>query len=165
MSPFARDDWAKGEVPQGRYAGGGRSPIVWVRLCAGCAGFAPFTDGDYSGQLSGVCCGCGRRSRELHRAARARRTARRWWATPPPLVLSKILRVARTELPVPERREQCYSCGRDGVRGFKVYDADPDGRHPRMALCTGRKACARRAYYLTPPHVRAAQERALEAMA
>lgn len=62
-----RPDWPQGEVPEGRYAGGARSPIVWVLLCAGCAGFAPFTSEDYDGYLSGHCGGCGRWSRELHR--------------------------------------------------------------------------------------------------
>lgn len=61
------DDYPRGEVPPGRYADGGRSPIVWVALCAGCAGFAPFTPEDYEGALSGGCQGCGIRTRELHR--------------------------------------------------------------------------------------------------
>lgn len=61
------DDYKRGEVPPGRYAAGGRSPIVAVFLCAGCAGFAPFTDEDYEGFLSGQCNGCGQSSRELHR--------------------------------------------------------------------------------------------------
>jgi hypothetical protein len=64
---YIHDDYAKGEVPVGRYAQEQRSPIVWVRLCAGCAGFAPFTSLDYRGQLSGRCQGCGTNSRELHR--------------------------------------------------------------------------------------------------
>lgn len=39
-------------VPPGTYAKGGRSPIVWTFLCAGCAGFAPFTAEDYRGALT-----------------------------------------------------------------------------------------------------------------
>jgi hypothetical protein len=54
-------------VPPGRYAQEQRAPIVWVLLCAGCAGFAPFTTEDYNGFLSGRCHGCGISSRELHR--------------------------------------------------------------------------------------------------
>lgn len=69
MSLYVADDYPKGAVPRGRYAGGGRAPIVWVRLCAACAGFAPFTHEDYAGALSGVCHGCGGHSRELHRFA------------------------------------------------------------------------------------------------
>jgi hypothetical protein len=60
-------DFKRGVVPTGRYAQGGRSPIVWVFLCAGCAGFPPFTDEDYRGYLSGQCSGCGTTTRELHR--------------------------------------------------------------------------------------------------
>jgi len=60
-------DFEPGVVPPGSYAQGGRSPIVWVFLCAGCAGFAPFSDVDYRGFLSGFCAGCGAYSRELHR--------------------------------------------------------------------------------------------------
>lgn len=61
------DDYAHGEVPSGTYAQGKRAPIVWVLLCAGCAGFAPMTTPDYEGFLTGQCQGCHRRSRELHR--------------------------------------------------------------------------------------------------
>lgn len=60
-------DFTRGVIPPGRYAQGGRSPIVWVPLCAGCAGFAPSTPEDYRGQLSGQCAGCGVHTRELHR--------------------------------------------------------------------------------------------------
>lgn len=60
-------DFECGVTPRGPYAQGGRSPIAWVLLCAGCAGFAPQTPGDYSGFLSGQCAGCGGRTRELHR--------------------------------------------------------------------------------------------------
>jgi hypothetical protein len=61
------NDYAYGVVPPGRYAQGQRSPIVWVLLCASCAGFAPTTTEDYHGFLSGRCEGCGTKSRELHR--------------------------------------------------------------------------------------------------
>lgn len=60
-------DFERGVVPPGRYTQGGRSPIVWVYLCAGCAGFSPFTDKDYRGHLSGHCGGCGATTREQHR--------------------------------------------------------------------------------------------------
>jgi hypothetical protein len=60
-------DFERGVVPAGRYAQCGRSPIVWVFLCAACAGFAPFTAEDYWGALSGQCHGCGLHTRELHR--------------------------------------------------------------------------------------------------
>lgn len=55
--------------PPGRYAHGARSPIVWVRLCAACAGFAPLTEEDYNGALTGQCAGCRELSRETHRFA------------------------------------------------------------------------------------------------
>ncbi len=57
----------RGVVPPGNYAKGGRSPIVYALLCAPCAGYAPMTDPDYLGALSGRCQGCGADSRELHR--------------------------------------------------------------------------------------------------
>lgn len=57
----------RGVVPPGTYANGGRSPIVYVRLCPPCAGYAPMTDEDYRGALSGQCQGCGAYTRELHR--------------------------------------------------------------------------------------------------
>lgn len=60
-------DLPRGTVPPGTYAGGGRSPVVYVLLCAPCAGYAPLTDEDYSGFLCGHCQGCGSWSREVHR--------------------------------------------------------------------------------------------------
>ncbi len=57
----------RGVVPPGTCAKGGRSPVVYVFLCAPCAGYAPVTGPDYSGFLSGRCQGCGAGSRELHR--------------------------------------------------------------------------------------------------
>ena len=57
----------RGVVPPGTYAGGARSPIVYVHLCPPCAGYAPITPEDYDGYLSGRCQGCGANSRELHR--------------------------------------------------------------------------------------------------
>lgn len=57
----------RGIVPPGTYAGGRRSPIVWVLLCPPCAGYAPTTDAGYDGPLSGRCRGCGCHCRELHR--------------------------------------------------------------------------------------------------
>lgn len=56
-----------GIVPRGRYAKGARSPIVYVLLCPPCAGYAPITDEDYEGALSGRCQGCGTDTRERHR--------------------------------------------------------------------------------------------------
>lgn len=67
QSHESHDDYERGVVPPGRYAQEQRAPIVWVLLCAGCAGFAPFTDSDYRGFLSGRCPNCGIDSRELHR--------------------------------------------------------------------------------------------------
>lgn len=61
------EDYPRGVVPPGRYVRGERAPIVWVLLCAGCAGFAPTTAEDYRGFLSGRCAGCRIDSRELHR--------------------------------------------------------------------------------------------------
>jgi hypothetical protein len=60
-------DLPRGVVPRGTYAKGGRSPIVYVMLCAPCAGYAPLTGEDYSGFLCGHCQGCGTWSREVHR--------------------------------------------------------------------------------------------------
>jgi hypothetical protein len=56
-----------GVVPPGRYAKGGRSPIVYAWLCPSCAGYAPTTDEDHWGALAGRCQGCGAASREVHR--------------------------------------------------------------------------------------------------
>lgn len=63
----SRDSMPKGVVPRGRYAQGGRSPIVYVFLCPPCAGYAPISAPGYEGFLSGRCQGCGGYSRELHR--------------------------------------------------------------------------------------------------
>lgn len=60
-------DYPRGVVPPGTYAKGGRSPIVYALLCAPCAGYAPVTDEDYTGALTGHCQGCGAWSREVHR--------------------------------------------------------------------------------------------------
>lgn len=60
-------DYPRGVVPPGTYAGGARSPIVNVLLCAPCAGYAPITDPDYRGFMSGCCFGCGAWARELHK--------------------------------------------------------------------------------------------------
>lgn len=64
---MTRGDFERGVVPVGRYAQGGRSPIVWTYLCAACAGYAPLTDQDYSGNLTRTCNGCGVNTREVHR--------------------------------------------------------------------------------------------------
>lgn len=63
------DTLPRGIVPPGAYAGGARSPIVMVLLCPPCAGYAPMTDPDYRGFLSGRCRGCGSECREVHRFA------------------------------------------------------------------------------------------------
>lgn len=56
------------QVPPGRYAQGGRSPIVWVLLCPPCAGYAAsritFTQAD---PPYGQCQGCGGHVTQLHR--------------------------------------------------------------------------------------------------
>lgn len=68
----------QGVVPEGRYNQGGRSPIVWVWLCARCAGFAPTRDpepiaraGERDRGTSAVrrsqCQGCKNIGLELHR--------------------------------------------------------------------------------------------------
>lgn len=54
-------------VPPGTYAGQSRSPVAWVFLCPPCGGYAPLTEEDYSGALTGRCGGCGSPCRELHR--------------------------------------------------------------------------------------------------
>lgn len=64
---MAETDFKRGVVPSGTYAKGTRSPIVYVRLCTPCAGYAPTTDPGYSGALPGRCQGCGGNSRELHK--------------------------------------------------------------------------------------------------
>jgi hypothetical protein len=64
---MAETDLPRGTVPRGTYAKGGRSPIVYAMLCAPCGGYAPTTDPDYRGALSGHCQGCGAYSREVHR--------------------------------------------------------------------------------------------------
>lgn len=56
----------RGVVPPGRYNKGGRSPIVYVWLCALCAGYAPTTEPGDTYQ-PGQCDGCRASSRELHR--------------------------------------------------------------------------------------------------
>lgn len=65
--PDFTKDVPAGVIPDGRYSGGERAGIVWVHLCAYCAGFAPITEPDYEGGLSGRCEGCENHSRELHR--------------------------------------------------------------------------------------------------
>lgn len=60
-------DLRRGVIPPGPYAGGGRSPVAWVWLCPVCGGYAPLTDPDYSGALSGSCQGCDCWSREVHK--------------------------------------------------------------------------------------------------
>jgi hypothetical protein len=64
---MAPETLPRGIVPPGTYAGGTRSPVVQVYLCPPCGGYAPITDLDYSGALSGWCQGCGSQSREVHR--------------------------------------------------------------------------------------------------
>jgi hypothetical protein len=61
------DPLPRGVVPPGTYAHGARSPVVHVLLCPPCGGYAPITDQDYFGQLTGRCQGCGAMSREVHR--------------------------------------------------------------------------------------------------
>lgn len=63
---MAEADLPRGVVPPGTYAKSGRSPIVYVWLCAPCAGFAPMTDPGDTYQ-PGQCDGCRASSRELHK--------------------------------------------------------------------------------------------------
>jgi hypothetical protein len=63
----AMAEFPRGIVPPGRYAKGARSPVVYAVLCPPCGGYAPITDEDYRGALSGRCQGCGAQSREVHR--------------------------------------------------------------------------------------------------
>lgn len=64
--------------------------------------------------------------------------------------------------------QRCESCGRVGTRGYRTTPAGGTNTRagyaswPAMTLCTGRTACRRRAYRLTPPEVRAQQRIALE---
>jgi hypothetical protein len=44
-----------------------RSPVVYVRLCASCAGYQNISTEDYVGALTGRCQGCGATAREMHR--------------------------------------------------------------------------------------------------
>ncbi len=56
------------QVPRGTYAGGARSPIVYVRLCPPCAGYAPTVPEDDPLYPTGAPCqGCGAYVREVHR--------------------------------------------------------------------------------------------------
>jgi hypothetical protein len=59
-------DLPRGVVPRGTYAKGGRSPVVYVMLCAPCAGYAPPADGDYGSDYY-HCQGCGAWTLEVHR--------------------------------------------------------------------------------------------------
>lgn len=56
-----------GVIPEGRYAQGCRSPIVWVWLCARCAGFAPTVHPAEHQYKGNRCKGCGIPGLELHR--------------------------------------------------------------------------------------------------
>ena len=61
------DQLPRGTVPPGNYAGGGRSPIVWVMLCPACAGYAPTVPEDSPLYPVGAHCqGCGAYVREVH---------------------------------------------------------------------------------------------------
>ena len=56
------------EVPSGRYAQGGRSPIAYVYLCPPCGGYAPTRmTGTQADPPYGRCQGCGCDVTELHR--------------------------------------------------------------------------------------------------
>jgi hypothetical protein len=55
----------RGVTPPGTYAKGGRSPIVYVFLCAPCAGYAPALPED--SPATEHCEGCGSYTREVHR--------------------------------------------------------------------------------------------------
>ena len=66
IAPAAEAEEA-GDVPPETCAGGTRFPVAYVYLCSPCAGYAPMTEPDYSGALSGWCQGCGNPCREVHR--------------------------------------------------------------------------------------------------
>jgi len=59
------DELPRGTVPPGTYAGGARSPVVYVWLCPQCAGYAPVLPED--DWLLPHCQGCGAYVREVHR--------------------------------------------------------------------------------------------------
>ncbi len=62
------DHLPRGGAPPGTYAGGGRSPIVYVWLCPVCAGYAPTVpDTDYLPLADKHCQGCGAYVREVHK--------------------------------------------------------------------------------------------------
>jgi hypothetical protein len=63
---MSEDRLPRGVVPPGTYAKGGRSPVVYVLLCAPCAGYAPLTNPGYGG-FGAHCQGCGAWTREVHR--------------------------------------------------------------------------------------------------
>lgn len=50
----------------------------------------------------------------------------------------------------------CEQCGREGVRGFKVYPAIPDIGAPEIFVCEAAQACADRRWRRMPPEARAA---------
>lgn len=58
------DDEPAPAPPPGRYAGGGRSPIVYTWLCPACGGYSPV--GGESETEMGCCQGCGT-DNELHK--------------------------------------------------------------------------------------------------
>ena len=51
------DELPRGTVPPGTYAGGARSPVVYVLLCPVCAGYAPTLPEDFPAEAH--CQGCG----------------------------------------------------------------------------------------------------------
>jgi hypothetical protein len=59
------DRLPRGIVPPGTYTQGGRSPIIYVLLCAPCAGYAPTVP--RNGPVRVHCQGCGAYVREVHR--------------------------------------------------------------------------------------------------
>lgn len=65
---MSEDRLPRGTVPPGTYAGGARSPIVYVWLCPVCAGYAPTVPEDSPLYPVGAHCqGCGAYVRETHR--------------------------------------------------------------------------------------------------
>jgi hypothetical protein len=59
------DKLPRGIVPPGTYAGGGRSPVVYVWLCPVCAGYPP--SDPVTGPDLPHCQGCGAYVEEVHR--------------------------------------------------------------------------------------------------
>lgn len=65
VTVMAESQISRSAVPRGTYAGGARSPVVYVYLCPTCAGYAPALPA--GAPESAHCQGCGAYVREVHR--------------------------------------------------------------------------------------------------